>query len=58
MGHISAQHVRVFAMWAVAFVATGLAYSFEASGQGGLALAFTATAVAFICSVLLEAQDS
>ena len=56
MGHITAQHVRVFAMWAIAFVLTGLASAFEATGQSGLALAATGMALAFICSIVLEAQ--
>jgi len=56
VGHISAQHVRVFAMWAIALVLTGMAYAFEASGQAALALAVTGTAFAFICSIVLEAQ--
>ncbi len=58
MGRISAQQVRVFAMFSVAFVLTGLAYAYEAMGDMSLAFASGAAAFAFICAVVLEAQRS
>ena len=56
MGRISAQQVRVFGLFSVAFMLTGLAYAYQAIGDSSLALAMGAAAFAFICSVILEAQ--
>lgn len=58
MGRISAQQVRVFGLFAVAYVLIGLGYAYQAMGNSALALATAAMAFAFICSMIIEAQRS
>lgn len=57
MGRIWTQQVRVFALFSVAFFLTGLAYAYSAMGDTLLAVAMGATALAFIGSMVLEAQS-
>ena len=56
MERISPQQVKVFAMFSVAFLLTGLAFAYVGSGDTPLALLMGATATAFIAAIVLEAR--
>jgi hypothetical protein len=58
VGQITKQQARVFAMFAAAFLMTGLAFSFSAMGHVGVALAAAMTTLAFIFAMVLETQDT
>ena len=57
MGRISAS-VRMYALFSIAAILTGMAYSYSLLGDTALALASTVSAMAFIGALLLEAQSS
>lgn len=57
VGRISTQEIRVFAMFSAALLLTGFAYLYTHAGDTALALASTMSALAFICAIVLEAQE-
>ena len=58
MKRITPRQVKVFAMFCVAFLLTGLAYAYAGLGDTPLALVMGATAAAFIAGIFLEARTA
>lgn len=58
VGRISIQQARVFAMFAVAFVMTGLCTSFAHMAQNRLALMTGGFALVLIITMFTEAQKT
>ena len=56
MGRVSIQEIKVFALFSAALILIGMAYGYSATGATGLALASGTASLAFIWSIMTEAQ--